>query len=78
MHYLYFTSEHCGPCKALKSRILKHPEIAIIDVEKHNEKASQYGVMNIPTIIALDNCDTIEYQVSGSRISKWLNETFKE
>jgi len=78
MRYLYFTSEYCAPCKAIKPRIMKHPEIAIVDVDKHNDKAMQYGIMSIPTLIVLNGDDTVECQVSGSRISKWLNENFKE
>jgi len=75
---MFFTSEHCSPCKVLKPKIYKHPEIAVIDVEKQNEKAVQYGIMSIPTLIALNNDDTVEYQVSGAQINKWLIENFKE
>ena len=78
MRYLFFSSQHCKPCQILKPRILKHPEIAIIDVDKHGEKAVKYGIMSIPVVIALDGGDIVEYQISGSRISKWLDETFKE
>ena len=50
----------------------------IVDVDKHNEKAVKYGIMSIPVVIALNGGDIVEYQISGSRISKWLDETFKE
>jgi thioredoxin-like negative regulator of GroEL len=76
MRYLYFTSEYCVPCKQLKPKILKHPEITIVDIDKYSEKATQYGIMSIPTLLILDH-ETVEQQVSGSRINKWLNENFK-
>ena len=78
MRYLYFTSEYCVPCKSLKPRILKHHEIAIIDIDKSNEYVVKYNVMSVPTLLVINNDNSVETQISGTRISKWLDETFKE
>ena len=78
MRYLYFTSEYCVPCQAIKPRIIKHPEIAIVDVDKKNAYVSKYDVLSIPTLLVINGDDTVEKQITGSRINKWLNENFKE
>lgn len=78
MRYLYFTSEYCVPCQVIKPRIVKHPEILVIDVDKRNEFVIKYDILSIPTLLLINNDDSVEQQISGSRISKWLNENFKE
>lgn len=79
MRYLYFSSQHCAPCQALKPRILKHKEIRVVDVDKDSVLTNRYGIMSIPTVIVLNGSDdTVEQQISGSRIGKWLSETFEK
>lgn len=78
MRYLYFTSEYCIPCRAIKPRILKHHEIAIVDIDKSNEYVVKYNIMSIPTLLVIGNDNSVEAEISGTRISKWLDETFKE
>lgn len=79
MRYLFFSSQYCVPCQALKPRIVKHKEIKIIDVDSDRKLTNKYGIMSIPTVIVLNgDDDKVERQISGSRINKWLNETFKE
>ena len=76
MKYLYFTSQYCVPCQAIKPRILKHSEIEIVDIDKQKELTGKYGIMSVPTIIGINGSNEPEYQVSGSRINKWLDDTF--
>ena len=78
MRYLYFTSEHCPSCQIIKPIISRHAEIAVIDIEKQQEQAVKYGVMSIPTLLILDNNDSVEQQITGTRIGKWLKENFKQ
>lgn len=78
MRYLYFTSEFCAPCKAIKPKIMKCPEICVIDIDKQNEFAVKYGVMSIPTLLVVNDNDSVEQQITGSKINKWLKENFKE
>ncbi len=77
MRYLYFTAKNCVPCQAIKPKIMRHEEIAIIDVEKDGEVAGRYGVMSIPTLLVINNNDSVEAQFTGTKINKWLKENFK-
>lgn len=78
MRYLYFTSKNCVPCQAIKPKIMRHEEIAIIDVEKNGEIAGKYGVMNIPTLLIVNDNDSVETQLTGMKINRWLKETFRD
>ncbi len=78
MRYLYFSSQHCVPCQTIKPAILKHPEIAIIDVDKKSDMATKYGIMSIPVLLILNDDDSVEQQIQGNKINKWLKENFKK
>ncbi len=78
MRYLYFTSKNCVPCQAIKPKIMRHEEIAIVDVEKNGEIAGKYGVMSIPTLLLINDNDSVEAQFTGTKINKWLKETFRD
>lgn len=78
MRYLYFTSKDCIPCQAIKPKIMRHPEIAVIDVEINGEIAAKYGVMSIPTLLVITDNDRVDQQFTGTRVNKWLKETFKD
>ncbi len=78
MRYLYFTSKNCVPCQAIKPKIMKHQEIAIIDVEKDGQLVSKYGVMSVPTLLIINDDDSVETQFTGTKINKWLKENFRD
>ncbi len=78
MRYLYFSSQHCVPCQAIKPKILKYPEIAIIDVDKQSSMATKYGIMSIPVLLILNDDDSVEEQIMGNKINKWLKDNFKK
>jgi hypothetical protein len=59
-------------------KIMKHQEIAIVDVDKNSEYITKYDIMSIPTLLVLNDDDTVEQQISGTRINKFLKENFKE
>ena len=77
MKYLFFSSQHCTPCQAIKPQILKHPQIEIIDVDKKNELAVKFGIMSIPTLLILNKDDSVEQQIDGAKIGKFIRENFK-
>ena len=77
MKYLYFTSEYCASCKAIKPKIMKHPEIIIIDVDKNGKYVKKYNIMSIPTLLVLNDDETVEQQITGTSINKFLKENFK-
>jgi len=74
MHYLYFTSEFCAPCKKVKPEIIKHKEIKIIDIDEDQKLSKKYDVLSIPTLLVLNNKNEIEQQITGTTIIKFLKE----
>lgn len=78
MHYLYFTSEYCMPCKAIKPKIIKHHEITVIDVDENGKYVKKYDIMSIPTLLVLNDDDKVQKQITGTSIGKFLKENFKE
>ncbi len=48
-----FYADWCGPCKMLGSVLEKLEDVNIIkiNVDEHNDLATQFGVMSIPTLI---------------------------
>jgi len=65
------------PCQAIKPKILKYPQIEIVDVEKQQPLALKYGVMNVPVLLVLNKDDSVEQQIDGSKIIKFLKENFR-
>lgn len=66
-----FSMQFCQPCKQLKpifDDVVKDiPDIKVveIDVEEHPDIASNYKVKSIPTIIIVDEDETIISMKSG-------------
>ena len=57
MKYLYFSAAWCGPCKSLSpimNEVSSQVAVEKIDVDLDYEKAQQYSVRNIPTVILVD------------------------
>lgn len=77
MRYLYFTSEYCAPCRAIKSKILKHSQIIIIDVDKESKYMKKYDIMSLPTLLILSDDDKVQKQIIGTLIIKFLRENLK-
>lgn len=57
---LHFTADWCGPCKKIKpiveEFILENPDIeyVAIDVDVDFQKAEEFHVLSIPTLISMD------------------------
>lgn len=73
---LYFTGEHCAPCKfqqtpiveKLRAKLGNSIAIKIYDVSTQPDLASQYKVLTLPTTIVLDRAGRVahlNYGVTG-------------
>lgn len=74
MKYLYFTSEHCMPCRKIKSEITKYKNIEIIDIDEDDKLVKKYDIQSIPTLLILNNKDQVEKQIVGTSIVKFLEK----
>ena len=64
-----FFATWCGPCKILAPVLdevqdeMKNVKIVKIDIDENSDKASEYGVKNIPTIKIFKNGEEITTNV---------------
>lgn len=77
---LRFTASWCGPCKMLAKNMettdLGMP-IEVIDIDVHNDVASEYGIRSVPTLVMLDGNIEVK-RTSGmktvNQLQDWVNE----
>lgn len=58
MRLLAFKADWCGPCKMVTEvmKDMEFPyEVELINIDENGEKASQYGIRGIPTLLLLDD-----------------------
>lgn len=77
---LKFSASWCQPCKAL-ANILENDNwglpITEIDIDKDMEKAIQYGVRSVPTLIMLEDGKEIKRKVglpSMDELVTWFSD----
>lgn len=62
---LKFSATWCGPCKILATTLKGVVGITDIDIERDMEKAKQYNVRSVPTLVFLKNGKEV-HRVAGS------------
>ncbi len=76
MKYLYFSAQWCQPCKTLSpimNEVSMKIEVEKIDVDENYEKAQQYGVRNIPTVVLLDGGGEVKRFIGVQPKHQYLN-----
>lgn len=59
---LYFSAAWCGPCKMLgpiMESLAGEINYEKIDVDNNQDLSIQYGVRNIPTLVLVENGETV-------------------
>lgn len=76
VQFIDFYADWCGPCVAMKpvleeleKELAGKVEIKKIDVDEHQDEASKYGVMSIPTYLILKD---------GKEVDRFVGVTSKE
>ncbi len=77
---LRFTADWCAPCKSLAANLgqadIKIP-VEVIDIDKNSDLAIEYGIRNIPTMVMVDESNTIIKRTTGvmspKQIKEWIH-----
>lgn len=77
---LDFKAAWCGPCQMmhpiveeLKKELAGKVEVIEIDVDENPEEAAKYGVMSIPTFIALKDGKEVGRKIGATSKEELLN-----
>ena len=65
-----FTTKTCPNCKAAKE-MLKDENVVIVDAEEEAGLVKQFGVMQAPTLVVVDNGEAKKF-VNASNIKKYV------
>ena len=75
-----FTASWCGPCKSM-AKTLENIDtdklVYVIDIDEQPEKAKQYGIRGVPTLVMVDGEKEIARIVGlkpESELREWLNQ----
>lgn len=78
---LKFSASWCGPCKSMSSvlsRLVLPVAIDEVDVDEQHEKAAQYAIRGVPTLIMVDDQGKELARLVGSKneaeIKNWVGQ----
>ena len=76
---LRFTASWCQPCKMLAKNLetanIELP-IEVIDIDEYQEKAIEYQVRSVPTLVMVENDTEVKRNVgviSTKQLEEWAN-----
>ena len=69
---LLFTTPTCPNCKMAKE-MLAEEQYEVIDAERHPDLAAQYGIMQAPTLLVVEDGQAQKI-VNASNIQKYVDE----
>ncbi len=74
-----FYADWCGPCKMIGEELEKLTDLNIlkVNVDKHNELSSRYGVMSIPNVLFFKDGE-LQNQSIGFVTSEELQKIYDE
>ena len=65
----YFSATWCGPCKVFKPVMTEIASeghsVEFIDIDQEQDKAQQYGVRSVPTVVIEENGVEVDRFVGG-------------
>ncbi|PLX29404.1 MAG: thioredoxin [Alphaproteobacteria bacterium] len=80
-----FWAEWCGPCRALmpvleeaSAELGSDAQIVKLNIDENPEKAGQYGVRGIPTLMLFKNGELVQTHVGSmpkSKIIEWVKSS---
>ena len=77
---LRFTAGWCSPCKMLALQledIENKPHLEVIDIEKEQDIAVEYGIRSVPTLIMLNENTEIKRRsgmMKKDELESWLHD----
>ncbi len=80
MKIIRFTASWCQPCKMLAKtldEIENKPSIEVVDIDQDSDSAIKFGIRGVPTLLKLDENNTVIDRVVGVKkkeeLENWLN-----
>jgi thioredoxin 1 len=72
-----FTASWCQPCKAMASileEIDTNIPIEVVDIDKQQDVAIEYGIRGVPTLVKIDNNGNVTDRMVGIKAKNLVEE----
>jgi thioredoxin 1 len=72
-----FTASWCQPCKAMASileEINTNIPIEVVDIDKQQDVAIEYGIRGVPTLVKIDNNGNVTDRMVGIKAKNLVEE----